>query len=260
MEQLCDATSTCVAGCTKDTDCNTGRACVSGKCQGGCRSSAECVTPTTTKDAYCSATSKTCVQFKGSGRCTWDYDCASGQQCNLSTLKCDTVTGTACTGTSCDPVCPSGSACINNVCVARGTNAPCSYYNECGLDFSCSPLTGVCSALRCPAPNYSCASGLSCDLGSACNSTGSTDQFYFCTPPVITCSSDGQCSGLRCVNTGCTNAVPCTTSKDCFAAYDACYMGKCVQGYAALCTTNTDCRTDSHCDAETGHCARGAGP
>src|SRR6185369_8823155 len=184
--QLCDATSTCVAGCAKDTDCTSGRACVSGQCRAGCRSSAECIVGGSARTQYCSSTTKMCTVFKGSGHCTMDFDCATNQVCNLSTLKCDTATGTrTCTGSnSCsDSGCSSGTTCVNNLCVARGLGAACSSYTQCGLDFTCSYATYTCGPARCTFPITTpiCATGTSCDSGSSCQVTGSQSG-NFCFP------------------------------------------------------------------------------
>src|SRR5262249_3962329 len=104
--------------------------------------------------------------------------------------------------------------------------------------------------------------GLRCALGSTCQcsafacSGSSGNDYYFCTAAVAqSCSTDQDCSSLRCVMGTCTEEGPCSTTNDCLQTH-VCVAGMCVQYADATCASDTDCHEGfTHCELEVGRCA-----
>lgn len=263
-----DDSAYCGRACASDADCGSDRCLTLGN---GAR---QCV-------RY-AGDSPSCTGGGGSGGCTADTDCPSGQRCDTGTGSCvsagggSTPLGEACAehaecasgvcfggvcSQSCDwpsGSCPSGfycdgeatGACGPGVCLRGGAGAgaigdSCNDHPDCANQYC---FEGLCAEPCNPETVGACPGGGVCRVGAlacrgACGTAGSLGD---------PCSANEQCgSGMCAMADGqqfctdlCDASSPCPTGYACTSAGS---VSVCVPDGGALgghCDANEDCATN----------------
>ena len=260
-------------GCIDSEPCMTGKACKSGKCEGGkkkdCNDGKLC-----TKD-FCNPTGGgTCqhINTPDGAACDDGDACTTGDTCQK--LKCmtktkDCVDKNPCTTDACDPklgctfknnanYCEDGNKCTEkDKCKAgkctAGVTKDCGDGKECTVDI-CFPKSGVCSndaskleGKPCKGDNDACTVGDKCSFGKCVigKATKCKDNdpctLDLCDPKTAKCSYKKQGAGAAC-----NDGSLCTYKDKCDSA------GKCA-GTKLPCNDSNGCTVDG-CKPSTGEC------
>jgi hypothetical protein len=226
----CDAEKGCQYSNSDNTPCDAdgnpctqNDKCSEGNCQPGpvkaCESGNACV------QGKCSISSGNCVYNNLAGlpcddgnACTTGALC-EGEFCKGSALSCDD--GTPCTADSCDPTtgcthlaipnpcndanpCTENDACKDGACVGLPVNASqtCDDGNPCTTD-GCDPSLGC---VQTPQSGSACDDGNPCTVGDKCNGGLCSSGANLCN-----CTKDADCAGQEDGNL-CNGTLYCDTS------------------------------------------------
>jgi hypothetical protein len=197
----CDPTkSTC--GCTQNSDCPSGKECVSGLCISGCNYDYEC------------GAGKVCFSGSCVVGCDATTPCATGYTCDKGGCVLD-PTHPACDASN---PCPSGQICSNGLCTTG-----CSDNSMCATGQVCDATSGACIAD--PGTQPVCNSGKPCPSPQSCLSDGFCH--YPCTAVTqcklidnrfVACSTAGYCQTDEEVNPACSLTKPCPSGKTCVSS------------------------------------------
>jgi hypothetical protein len=264
--QCTDVGQICTRTCSTDANCPGGASCLNGACVPN-------FYPGTAQKGVPTRVGRSCDtsgKYKPVGSaCAADADCGPGERCSTA------VPGGYCTLDCSNAVCPSGSACLNDVEKANDALCmhPCTFDTttcgspDCGAGQQCQPLAngtnGVCWApckadLDCdPSGQYhqkcDVASG-SCYDGQATPLCGPN---LGKTPP--TCAP--QCMGVTCGGgDGCggTCADPATCKPKCAPTCSGATCGD-PDGCGGTCTDSATCKPRSLVTPPRKGCGCGGG-
>lgn len=184
LNQACLTNGTCNSGLTclnnicksnSGQNCSNPSDCVSGICTNGV-----CAAGNTRLGSPCGTTGNTCIS---------GLTCSQGY-CQFPGI----ITGenyAFCGSTGSNPVCQTGFACRNNVCVPYGGfNGACGSQAPCAAPLSCDPSQYVClfpnNPNSCATTNGVCTAGFTCTSGLCLGASG------------MGCFSGNQCSSGSC--------------------------------------------------------------
>ena len=252
-----------VMGCSSNSQCSPGQACINGSCQG---STLVAATPGAGPG--------------GPTNCSKDQECPPGQRCEKGTCKTpicknnsNCKNGQVCISGTCqncaqNSQCSNGQVCVDGTCAACTSNSQCSNGQIC-VSGTCTVCT---SNSQCPSGQI-CVNGAcaACTNNSQCPS-GQTCQNGVCKSTVLVCSSSSPCTGGQaCVNgtcqacastTQCPNGQVCNQGKcilpECTGNAN-CPSGQiCTSGICTGCTANSQCTSGQVCN--NGLCANASKP
>lgn len=215
--------------CVKAKECGVGESCVNNECTapgqggtGGCSSDAQCASGETCRGATCVAESQE--------ECVSRSDCSSGEVCVDAKCVQEKIS------------CVFNSECADGKCVNGECAAGCSVTDDCGPYEYCRKPEGASAGL-CEA--MECRRTADCDPGNVCVDAQCVDS----------CSADADCGdGFSCnSNRYCErdDSVECLASAEC-AAEEVCVDNTCKEA----CGCNQDCPAGLVCDLDNGTCGQ----
>lgn len=245
---------TCVAkGCTKDSDCGTGRKCAAGSCQ--CAADSDC-NGGSCGTKSCSAVNCTASSQCGDGTCGGgvcsSVSCRSNADCGNGTCGGPGKTGTCTGGSVCHVnadcgiagTCGSGTGATAGTCQTNGK--ACRLNSDCDSN-TCGTGTGALKG-TCATNGKACRLNSDCDSNSCGTGTGATAGT--CATNAQSCHANADCDSNAC-GTGSSGSVKgmctagaCTSSAQCGSS-GLCVAGKCTKG---------SCSVDSNCGTSGGVC------
>ena len=189
-----DALDCELAGCTVDSDCETGNICTSGsKCVKGCSTDEDCGSYAGT---YCNKKLARCVNFYASNGVCSEANCQQGccyAEKGLTGVKCSSTQNPAACG-HCDQgeiYSPEESKCVSAACSTTTDNCPALNSGSFNPPARC---------FRCAAGDFICKASTST---SGCSS-GRVINAKVCIPSGGECSAAADCcSGMPCVDGFC---------------------------------------------------------
>lgn len=193
VESYCDlSTSSCVVGCTDDSQCSTGRICddEARRCKTGCREDSAC------------GSGRICENLLCQVGCRTDSTCGSGNICD--DLECRP-------GCRRDSTCAHGSICDDRTQTCR---AGCRHDADCGSTGICDTTTYMCR-MGCRSDS-DCPSEQICNEGAALCETGCTSDDG--------CNEGRICESDRCVD-GCRSSAGCGHNQYCDVPTRTCHAG-----------------------------------
>jgi hypothetical protein len=232
VETYCNLTSSsCVVGCTSDSQCSVGRICDSNAraCHDGCRQDNQCGTGQICQNDACVVGCRSDGQCTGAGQicqntacivgCRTDSACGSGRICD--NLMCRA-------GCRNDTQCGSGGVCQMNTLTCK---TGCDEDSQCPKEQLCNT-----AALEC-APG--CHNDTGCNAGRICASGQCRDGCRHDTDcPLDNYCDDGADGGFTC-KTGCglpTTSLQGGNTSRCNAGEACVPSGDCEQVFDAWCT------------------------
>lgn len=217
--RVCDARGSCVVGTSPVQACSEANQCAEGiclegvcaSCAGDCGAAKSCLL-----DAHCGE-GKVCLDGQCSERCAADFECGTGQGCQLPAGICLNRPAGTC---SVAGECGAGELCLNNQC-----------YADCSESGVCGNSADICSG----------------------NVLSGSQSVKVCLPDTRAkpqCALNKDCvGGEQCVNGICRTA--CLTDTDCAVCEDG---PVCAGG--GFCMTaaeaNPTCKTTADCPAGSG--------
>jgi MYXO-CTERM domain-containing protein len=233
-------------GCTADSDCPGGQACVvadggtGGYCStfdGICVDDTDCNVTDVCVDTLCvPATPSSCLA---------DTDCPGSELCDVTSGECYSDAGgeVACVD---DADCWAGAHCQGQICVNDGDGG-CSTDADCLDDDVCDPGAGVCIA----PPIVG-----SVEVGGDC--LDDTD----CVETAVCDDSTGLCVDAAGETAGCTADADCSAGARCNTPRGQCQVPPApgTVDVGGDCLDNADCKENQFCDHGTCAWSDGAVP
>ena len=257
--------STSRASCTNDNKCGFTSTC-NGEALGTC-STKTCETSTD-----CSVTGFSCVgSVKGNcttPACYSAADCPSGRTCSgklgscslgcLKTADCAGIGGTGCGGVTMG-TCSAASCKLDSDCdvgTCNGESAgSCALTTakSCWLDSDCTSLNAnaACTGEATGTCSTDCKTASDCGSGSC----SGTPKAGICMPPIRSCTTNGNCTGL---NSGSTCSMKVCAAGTCGTDAE-CGNGTCSGAVAGVCKKSINdtalgpCHYDSECHSTYGN-------
>jgi hypothetical protein len=173
------------------------------------------------------------LHFAGSPDATMPFHCVNDDDCPLTSLHCESVSG-QCLPCASDANCGSATQprcdAALHICVQCGTS------QDCASGWQCEPTTRTCVE--------SCASSLDCGAsGTWCSDDGTCAE----------CDDDHECasSSRPFCDPATDRCAACVYDAQCSTASPHCNrtIGRCVR-----CTTSSDCDPGTVCDPTVWNC------
>ena len=181
LDSYCDLSSnSCVAGCSIDSNCQSGEICDDTTCRQGCRADGDC-----SGGKICDASSETCR-----AGCRADTDCSSTQYCNTGNDTCDS--GCRADGDTCGQ---QEVYCQAHVCYHEQGAACADDGNPCTADVY--DANNNCTHPALPAGSACADDGNEC-TDDVCNGSGTCTHDAYPTAMDCGTGNNQQCNGTTC--------------------------------------------------------------